>query len=328
MESDFTGSNPSQNTPWDQTSTLDENATFGGWTLGAGLRDLALNNVFGFWGIFNGDPRPLEEAIANDEYLSFTIQPNAGYELDLRGAEMSLTMERIGYHSPRRYVVVSSVNGFDVSEPLFDSGQTTSQTPQEFEFVLPFDGYLTNQMIEFRVYVAEGQWASHHASLNGFRLYGAAVLPDPTVPATELEIIRGDVADGGLLNLLANDGQDLSIRRRNADVQSRVEFEVTGYTEITTPQSFEFVLDSAVFARSNVIQSISLMNYQSGALEQVDSRTARRFADLTVTVTPAGDLTRFIEPTTGMLEAVVRYQSANQRQRFTANVDQVIWRIE
>ena len=127
-----------------------------------------------------------------------------------------------------------------------------------------------------------------------------------------------------------SDNSDLSLRRLSTDIQSRTEFEVKGISPIATPSSFEFKLEGAVFARSNVVQTIELYDYMAAAWELVDSRNAARSPapDLVVTVGATGDLSRFVEAGTRCVEARVRYRSDNPRQVFGSNTDQTIWTIQ
>lgn len=90
---------------------------------------------------------------------------------------------------------------------------------------------------------------------------------------------RGSFVSGGVAELAVSDNADLSLRRLVSDIQSRTEFTVKAVSQSASPTTLEVTLESAVFARSEVIQTIELYNYVSGAWEQVDSRNAARFTD-------------------------------------------------
>ena len=132
---------------------------------------------------------------------------------------------------------------------------------------------------------------------------------------------------GTIAELSVSDNLDLTAIRNSADVQSRVFLELTSTSPTETPSLFAFTLEAAVFARSAVTQSIDLFDYQLASFEEVDVRPANRFTDLVTTVEATGDLSRFVQPSTGEITARVRYESVNPRQQFSANIDQTIWGI-
>jgi hypothetical protein len=141
-------------------------------------------------------------------------------------------------------------------------------------------------------------------------------------------VTRGAHVSGGLMELATSDNTDLSLQRATADIQSRTEFEVKAVSPVANPSSLEVTLEGAVFARSQVNQTIELYDYAAAAWEQVDTRAATRFTDSTVVVAATGDLSRFVEAGTMCIEARIRYQSLNPRQQFSSNTDQFIWTIQ
>ncbi|MEM7457528.1 MAG: hypothetical protein AAF456_24555, partial [Planctomycetota bacterium] len=148
-----------------------------------------------------------------------------------------------------------------------------------------------------------------------------------TVNPSSFNVLHGTYASGGLSDLTASDNSDLSARRNSSDIQSRVTIEVEATSPTAFPTSMDFTLESSVFARSTVNQNLELFNYDTSSWELVDTRAAMRLIDSTVTVTPTGDLSRFVEPGTLAIEARVRYVSPAQRQSFSGNVDQMVWEI-
>ncbi len=148
-----------------------------------------------------------------------------------------------------------------------------------------------------------------------------------TIVPDSLSVTRGTSVSGGVAELAESDNADLALQRATADIQSRTEFEVKSISPVATPASLEVTLEGAVFARSQVNQTIELFDYVAAAWEQVDTRAATRFMDSTVTIEATGDLSRFVEPGTMYIEARIRYQSTNPRQQFSSNTDQFIWTI-
>ena len=140
-------------------------------------------------------------------------------------------------------------------------------------------------------------------------------------------VTRGTHVFGGIAELTESDNEDLTIQRAVSDIQSRTEFEVKAVSPVVSPSSLEVTLEGAVFARSTVEQSIELFDYDAGEWVEVDTTTANRFTDITVSAAASGDLSRFVEPGTQCIEARIRYQSLNPRQRFSSNTDQFFWTI-
>ncbi|MEM7457732.1 MAG: hypothetical protein AAF456_25630 [Planctomycetota bacterium] len=148
------------------------------------------------------------------------------------------------------------------------------------------------------------------------------------VPAQGFFVDKGEYVAGGLPELDESDNSDLSARRLNTDIQSRVIVEFESTSSTSNPTTFEFSIESSVFARSNISLEIDFFNYATAMWEQVDSANASRFGDSTIVVDNlAGDLSRFVEPGTGLIETRIRYRSASARQMFSANIDQVFWNI-
>lgn len=150
----------------------------------------------------------------------------------------------------------------------------------------------------------------------------------PVVLPDSYSVTRGEWNSGGVARVQASDNDDLSIRRKSSDVTSRTEFVVTGFSPAENPVSMQLTLEGSVFARSTVNQTIELFNFDTGLWEVIDVRAANRFGDSTVTVSPGGDLSRFVEDGTLDMKARIRFVSPSNRQRFTSNTDQFFWTIE
>lgn len=141
-------------------------------------------------------------------------------------------------------------------------------------------------------------------------------------------VTRGNQTGGGIPELIESDDLDLVIQRATSDIQARTELEIKAISPTETPTTFEFTLEAAVFARSTVTQTIYLFDYDADQYEQVDSRPAQQFSDQVVAVMPTGDLSRFVQPGTGCIEARIQFQSTAPRQQFSSNIDQTIWMVE
>ena len=87
-------------------------------------------------------------------------------------------------------------------------------------------------------------------------------------------------------------------------------------------------VESSVFARSPITLEIELFNFTTDSWEVVHSGVASRFVDSAVVIEPSGDLSRFVNVGDSLIRSRVRYDSANRRQRFSANIDHVEWEIQ
>jgi hypothetical protein len=112
-------------------------------------------------------------AVAENEYLTITITPLPGFLMNLRNAEIRLTLNRIDWHAPRQYAVMTCIDGFSAGSQVFTSKHTHDVvTNLEFTFSLPdttADDALSG-LLELRIYGFSGQYGSHQTSLTAFRL--------------------------------------------------------------------------------------------------------------------------------------------------------------
>lgn len=176
LECNFTGTNPALNLPWTSTYVLEDGLSYSGWQTGNGIIENDGDNaiVFGVNAPADEVDSTLALAIADEEYLSFTIQASTGETLDLRNAELSFTIRRIDYHCPRRYAVFCSIDGFTESNVLFDTNRFTTTADEQFTFNLPNTEAYNNitAPVEFRIVGYSGQWGNHKTSLIAFKLIG------------------------------------------------------------------------------------------------------------------------------------------------------------
>lgn len=155
------------------------------------------------------------------------------------------------------------------------------------------------------------------------------VVEEPVViTPTSFEVTRGTHVAGGIAELSNSDDEDLQLVRAADDIQSRADFEIEAASPIAQPSLLEVQLESSVFARTTIDQTIELFNFNTAMWEELDFRPASRFVDATVNVAASGDLSRFVEPGTQSIRARVRFQSVVARQQFAANTDAWSWTIQ
>ncbi len=186
QDSDFTGTNPSSSLPWNHNYYVAPGLATLGWAFGPGAIPGAGDNAL-VWSV--DAPAAMEDAtlglaIADQEYLSFKIQPSAGRQLDLRGARIRFTIRRIDYHCPRRYAVMTSVSGFTSAAAVFQSGEYGEGGDIDFDFTLPATAAYASVsgVFELRIYGYAGQYGGHKTSLVAFSLGGQLTGSAPIQP--------------------------------------------------------------------------------------------------------------------------------------------------
>ncbi|TWU48669.1 hypothetical protein Poly51_45700 [Rubripirellula tenax] len=182
---------------WLGTSSIASDVAYSGVTLGPGFtRDTSssASNLVGFIGTFEGYPgTTLDQAIADGEYLSVTVDTSTSDQwLDLTAASFDFTVERHNWLSPRHYAVMSSVDGFTSSAALFDSERINSQSPTTLSFILPFEGFVTGDPIEFRIYPYGGEYENKETYLNGMSIGGTII---PTPAPTDIQFVGSTLVE-------------------------------------------------------------------------------------------------------------------------------------
>ncbi|MCK5775476.1 MAG: T9SS type A sorting domain-containing protein [Bacteroidales bacterium] len=183
IESDFTGSYPGTISNWNNTSTLDNSIEFTqGWTCADGVFGELINNAFGFYvngGSYNRTT--LAQAITNNQYLSIKFK-STGDLLNLNRAEVLLGVNRIGYHSPKKYAVFTDKSPFIEGNELFVLSVDNSGTVTEVKGNFPGEGFenVTDEM-QMRVYVYDAFYSRHASSIESFKL-STGDLEAPSAP--------------------------------------------------------------------------------------------------------------------------------------------------
>ncbi|MEM7456485.1 MAG: hypothetical protein AAF456_19220 [Planctomycetota bacterium] len=143
-----------------------------------------------------------------------------------------------------------------------------------------------------------------------------------------IQVTKGILRNGDAADVEDSDNNKLAAGRSNQQVFAVVEVEAKSICPVSMPTSFSFSVEASVFARTAISREIELFDYNNQQWELVETGAASRFGDTVTTVTPGGDLSRFVEPGTGCVEARIRYESSVNRTRFTANIDQIKWTVE
>ena len=174
VQTDFRGTSPGLSLPWTRTFVLSPKVTWSGWSAGPGVAAREGDNAFAF--SVNGPTEgneTLAQAIAENEYIRAVVTPSA--PLNLRGAELRFSIRRIGFHSPLRYAVFTSIGGFgSESNALYVSSELSKDELGETEHVVVFPATAAyssvNAPLEIRIYAAGAQFDGHVTSLTAFKL--------------------------------------------------------------------------------------------------------------------------------------------------------------
>ena len=209
---DFNGMEPSLHTPWTAVSYIEPNVSFSGWRLGSGaIPTSGVNNAFAFYANSTSVDSNLTEAIRDNEYIYFSLQPTAG-TLNLSGKKVKFSIQRIDWFAPRSYSLFTSVGGFVEGEQLFTTVSVGNgdYAEHQYSFIMLPIGYdgLTGP-IEFRIYACEARYANHDTKLTAFSVEQAAPVHTLTIISgaggTALSDPQGTYfEDGTAVKLLAN----------------------------------------------------------------------------------------------------------------------------
>lgn len=228
LDVDFRGVDPALNAPWSLTNTLASHLSFGGVDLGVGVSPTAgQDDVFAFRLTTSGVETSLEDAVLADEFLTFSLTPNAG-TLDLGGQKLKFSLQRDDHWSPAIFTLFSSVDGFAVGQELFSSEPVarTDYSEKDFFFIFPLSGYdgLTSA-VEFRL-VAHGAKYNHNVFLTKLSL----VDPGPVFALSLSGGIGGQVDSnpqglvfeaGSQVQLKANPNSGYSFAGWNGDISGK-----------------------------------------------------------------------------------------------------------
>ena len=144
-----------------------------GWARGAGAIGAAGNDALGFSVNAPATESTLAQAVAENEYLTLTVQAAPGRVLNLRSRELRFTIDRQDFHAPRRYAVFTSVGGFTPGQEILLSGYNRDLSqPREYVVRFPngtaYDGLTAP--LQIRIYGFAAQFGGHRARLMAFKL--------------------------------------------------------------------------------------------------------------------------------------------------------------
>ncbi|MFK5956504.1 MAG: hypothetical protein QM477_08685 [Planctomycetota bacterium] len=172
LQVDFRGVDPSLNTPFDATTYLAPDLLFSGidFGLGAGANG-GYSDCFVYHVSPSNGPSTLADAIAENEFLTFSLTPTVG-SLNLGGQKMILGVQRLNYWAPTKYSLFSSLDGFLEGQELFEIPGLARENYEdaEYGFIFPLDGFdgITGP-VEFRLVAHDAQY-NHPTSLTALKI--------------------------------------------------------------------------------------------------------------------------------------------------------------
>ncbi|HWP30436.1 MAG TPA: hypothetical protein VNK96_01735 [Fimbriimonadales bacterium] len=141
-------------------------------------------------------------------------------------------------------------------------------------------------------------------------------------------IVRGELVQGGLNELLLSDDKKLFIKRPRSISLTGVQImlDVKSHFEGTNVTKLGFTLETAS-SEGGANQKVLFKNYQTGTFEEVDSRTAT-FSDSTAQIIISENPSRFVHPQTGEVYArIVWTKTGFVPANWMTAADFVAWQI-
>ncbi|MFQ3669959.1 MAG: hypothetical protein SNJ84_00715 [Verrucomicrobiia bacterium] len=195
FESNFEGTNPSQNLPWTAAYQIAPGWITSGWTRGSGITPASGDNAL-FWSQNMPSPEinsTLADALGKNAFWTITLSPasTSSPALDLRGAILRFSVNRIGFHAPRRFAVFTNLSGLALGDEVFVSDRISmTNTTIQFEVVLPATSAFNalTGPITFRLVGFAGEHIGHVVRLMDFQLLqNPDTISGPSQPPVLLE---------------------------------------------------------------------------------------------------------------------------------------------
>ena len=145
--------------------------------------------------------------------------------------------------------------------------------------------------------------------------------------ATSFTILRGNYISGDTPDLYSSDDSKLVVSPGSpaAAPGAPLQIQIDSFSPTASPASFQFQLEASV-SQGTETQNVELYNFQTFSYELVDSRTAT-LSDSTISVSPSGNLARFVGPNNAIRARVSYVPSSLMNSLFTGRIDVAAWVI-
>jgi hypothetical protein len=174
FESNLRGKDPGMHTPWTQDSIQSSQlARIGGLRFGPAAHGEKGDDALTFSVMAQAQPSTLGQAASAGAYVSLAFEPKAGMCLDLRRAEVRFTVARLSYHAPKKFALMTSVEGFEARRAIFDSRVIDSENePVELVVTLPDSAAYAKVKgaVELRIVPYEASYAGHRVALSSLKV--------------------------------------------------------------------------------------------------------------------------------------------------------------
>jgi hypothetical protein len=145
--------------------------------------------------------------------------------------------------------------------------------------------------------------------------------------------LDGVVAGGTVVDLDLSDDARLQLDpspTANPDKQ-KIDVILQSLVPAPIPSGLAFRLEAAYLGgpEGDVMQTVELYNFQTAQFEVLDVRPAS-LTEVSITLKPTGDLSRFFHPVHGETSARIRWESpafSGPPFFWTLDIDQAVWRI-
>ncbi len=201
-------------------------------------------------------------------------------------------------------------------------------TPAEVKLILQ----LTARQDSFTGNVPNTTWG--YGKLDALAAVQLAQILLTTVEPNSHRMLDGFVSGGQLDDLFYSDDQyfELDPNPTINPLKQKINVVVEGTSTILTPNTFRLRLESRMTGgpSEDVLQTLSFRNVQTGRFETLDVRAVSN-SDTLIEVTGNGNLSRFVNPTTGKVEASVLWDVpafSGGSFNWTIEVDQAVWLID
>lgn len=175
--------------PYTVTDILCSDVTYSGLKVGDGI---VVNTeeqglVYSVFSSVDGAESTLTSAVQDNEYISFTLTPNANNIINVAGSHLQFLTQRIDWHSPRYYAVMTSVDGFNAGNEIYNSERNERLGAQTLSLYIANESRYRNldSPIEIRLYPYGAKFANHQVSMLGFSLSNALEI-DEEVPTNDI----------------------------------------------------------------------------------------------------------------------------------------------
>ncbi|MCH2180741.1 MAG: choice-of-anchor B family protein [Mariniblastus sp.] len=148
------------------------------------------------------------------------------------------------------------------------------------------------------------------------------------VPPDAVDIVFGALIAGSVDDLATSNNQYLKVNGR-VKQSPGIEFEVQAQSPTSNPVRLQMTIESSQLSfPSLVTEVVRLYDFDAGTFVEIGRRNQQPVRDRSFVCEPEGDLSRFVEPGTGLVRARLQYNRFNLNrgfQRFKTKVDLISW---